>query len=50
MASLRDAPLRAHLRRQLLALQAELTATTILVTHDPLEAALLADDPQGGGA
>jgi len=39
-----DAPLRAHLRRQLLALQAELTATTILVTHDPLEAALLADE------
>jgi ABC-type Fe3+/spermidine/putrescine transport system ATPase subunit/ABC-type sulfate transport system permease component len=39
-----DAPLRARLRRQLLALQAEFTATTILVTHDPLEAALLADE------
>jgi ABC-type Fe3+/spermidine/putrescine transport system ATPase subunit/ABC-type sulfate transport system permease component len=39
-----DAPLRAHLRRELLALQAEFTATTILVTHDPLEAALLADE------
>lgn len=39
-----DAPLRARLRRELLALQEELTATTILVTHDPLEAALLADE------
>jgi ABC-type Fe3+/spermidine/putrescine transport system ATPase subunit len=39
-----DAPLRARLRRELLALQQELTATTILVTHDPLEAALLADE------
>jgi molybdate transport system permease protein len=39
-----DAPLRSRLRRELLALQAELTATTILVTHDPLEAALLADE------
>ncbi len=39
-----DAPLRAHLRRELLALQQEFTATTILVTHDPLEAALLADE------
>lgn len=39
-----DAPLRAHLRREFLALQAEFTATTILVTHDPIEAALLADE------
>ena len=39
-----DAPLRARLRRELHALQAELGATTILVTHDPLEAALLADE------
>ena len=39
-----DAPLRARLRRELLALQGELAATTILVTHDPLEAALLADE------
>jgi len=39
-----DAPLRARLRREMHALQAELGATTILVTHDPLEAALLADE------
>jgi molybdate transport system permease protein len=39
-----DAPLRARLRREMLALQSELTATTILVTHDPAEAALLADE------
>ena len=39
-----DAPLRARLRRELHALQAELAMTTILVTHDPLEAALLADE------
>ena len=39
-----DAPLRARLRRELLALQEDLTATTILVTHDPLEAAILADE------
>ncbi len=39
-----DAPLRARLRRDFLALQAELAATTILVTHDPMEAALLADE------
>jgi ABC-type Fe3+/spermidine/putrescine transport system ATPase subunit/ABC-type sulfate transport system permease component len=39
-----DAPLRADLRRELLALQGELDATTILVTHDPQEAALLADE------
>jgi len=39
-----DAPLRARLRRELHALQAELGESTILVTHDPLEAALLADE------
>jgi ABC-type Fe3+/spermidine/putrescine transport system ATPase subunit/ABC-type sulfate transport system permease component len=39
-----DAPLRARLRRELLALQDEIGGTTILVTHDPLEAALLADE------
>ena len=39
-----DAPLRARLRREMLALQNELTATTILVTHDPAEAAMLADE------
>jgi ABC-type Fe3+/spermidine/putrescine transport system ATPase subunit/ABC-type sulfate transport system permease component len=39
-----DAPLRARLRREMLALQDELTATTILVTHDPAEAAMLADE------
>jgi ABC-type Fe3+/spermidine/putrescine transport system ATPase subunit/ABC-type sulfate transport system permease component len=39
-----DAPLRARLRREMLALQDELAATTILVTHDPAEAALLADE------
>jgi molybdate transport system permease protein len=39
-----DAPLRARLRGELLALQQEIDATTILVTHDPAEAILLADD------
>jgi ABC-type Fe3+/spermidine/putrescine transport system ATPase subunit/ABC-type sulfate transport system permease component len=39
-----DAPLRVRLRREFMALQAEFGATTILVTHDPLEAALLADE------
>ncbi len=39
-----DAPLRARLRREMLALQSELSATTILVTHDPAEAAMLADE------
>jgi len=38
-----DAPLRARLRNELLALQGEIDATTILVTHDPAEAFLLAD-------
>ena len=39
-----DAPLRARLRREMLALQSELSVTTILVTHDPAEAAMLADE------
>jgi ABC-type Fe3+/spermidine/putrescine transport system ATPase subunit/ABC-type sulfate transport system permease component len=39
-----DAPLRLRLRAELLALQGEFAATTILVTHDPEEAALLADE------
>jgi ABC-type Fe3+/spermidine/putrescine transport system ATPase subunit/ABC-type sulfate transport system permease component len=39
-----DSPLRARLRREFLELQQELDATTILVTHDPAEAILLADD------
>ncbi len=39
-----DAPLRSRLRQELLALQEELAAVTILVTHDPAEAALLADE------
>jgi ABC-type Fe3+/spermidine/putrescine transport system ATPase subunit/ABC-type sulfate transport system permease component len=39
-----DAPRRARVRGDLCALQQELSATTILVTHDPLEAALLADE------
>jgi molybdate transport system permease protein len=39
-----DAPLRSKLRQEMLALQDEIDATTILVTHDPAEAALLADE------
>jgi len=39
-----DAPLRAALRRELRALQMELPVVTLLVTHDPGEAMLLADD------
>ncbi len=39
-----DAPLRARLVDELLALQGEIEATTILVTHDPAEAFLLADE------
>ncbi len=39
-----DAPLRTTLRHVLLTLQSELAATTILVTHDPDEAFLLADE------
>ncbi len=39
-----DAPLRAALRRELCALQAELPVVTLLVTHDPQEALQLADE------
>jgi molybdate transport system permease protein len=39
-----DAPLRARLRREFFQLQQEFDATTILVTHDPAEAILLADE------
>jgi molybdate transport system permease protein len=39
-----DAPLRVRLRRELRDLQREIAATTIIVTHDPEEAALLADE------
>ncbi|MGH7248188.1 MAG: ATP-binding cassette domain-containing protein, partial [Pseudomonadota bacterium] len=39
-----DAPLRSSLRQEMLALQGAFPATTILVTHDPAEAALLADE------
>ncbi len=39
-----DAPLRARLRDELLILQREIDATTILVTHDPEEAMALADE------
>jgi molybdate transport system permease protein len=39
-----DSPLRARLRAELLDLQQDLDATTILVTHDPGEAAMLADE------
>jgi ABC-type sulfate/molybdate transport systems ATPase subunit/ABC-type sulfate transport system permease component len=39
-----DTPVRDRLRRDLRRLQRELEMTTVLVTHDPEEAALLADD------
>lgn len=39
-----DAPLRASLREELRSLQREFSGTTIVVTHDPVEAALLADE------
>ena len=39
-----DAPLRTALREELRALQEEIGCTTILVTHDPAEAFLLADE------
>jgi ABC-type Fe3+/spermidine/putrescine transport system ATPase subunit/ABC-type sulfate transport system permease component len=39
-----DAPLRAALREELLEIQRVFPGTTILVTHDPAEAALLADE------
>ena len=39
-----DAPLRWSLREELLAVQREFAGTTVMVTHDPVEAALLADE------
>ncbi|MBI0330230.1 ABC transporter ATP-binding protein/permease [Burkholderia plantarii] len=39
-----DTPRRRQLRRSLRALQREIGAVTVIVTHDPDEAALLADD------
>jgi molybdate transport system permease protein len=39
-----DAPLRRRLRGELRQLQREITATMVIVTHDPDEAALLADE------
>jgi molybdate transport system permease protein len=39
-----DTPLRSRLRQELLGLQGEMNLTTILVTHDPVEAMLLADE------
>lgn len=39
-----DAPLRSRLREEMLVLQRDVGTATILVTHDPEEAALLADE------
>ena len=39
-----DAPVRDELRRELRRLQREAGLSTVLVTHDPEEAALLADE------
>jgi ABC-type sulfate/molybdate transport systems ATPase subunit/ABC-type sulfate transport system permease component len=39
-----DAPVRLELRRELRRLQRDLAVPTVLVTHDPEEAALLADE------
>jgi ABC-type Fe3+/spermidine/putrescine transport system ATPase subunit len=39
-----DAPVRAELRRELRRLQREVSLSTVLVTHDPEEAAMLADE------
>ena len=39
-----DAPVREELRRELRRLQREAGLSTVLVTHDPEEAALLADE------
>ena len=39
-----DAPLRRRLREELRRLQREITATMVIVTHDPDEAALLSDE------
>jgi ABC-type sulfate/molybdate transport systems ATPase subunit/ABC-type sulfate transport system permease component len=39
-----DAPVRAELRRELRRLQRDASLSTVLVTHDPEEAAMLADE------
>jgi ABC-type Fe3+/spermidine/putrescine transport system ATPase subunit/ABC-type sulfate transport system permease component len=39
-----DAPVRAELRREMRRLQREVSLSTVLVTHDPEEAAMLADE------
>jgi ABC-type Fe3+/spermidine/putrescine transport system ATPase subunit/ABC-type sulfate transport system permease component len=39
-----DAPLRRRLREEMRQLQREITATMVIVTHDPDEAALLGDE------
>jgi len=39
-----DAPVRSELRRELRRLQREVNLSTVLVTHDPEEAAMLADE------
>ena len=39
-----DAPVRAELRRELRRLQRDVKLSTVLVTHDPEEAAMLADE------
>ncbi len=39
-----DAPVRGALRREMRALQRETGVSTLLVTHDPVEVALLADE------
>jgi molybdate transport system permease protein len=39
-----DAPVRAELRRELRRLQHEVNLSTVIVTHDPEEAAMLADE------
>lgn len=39
-----DTPVRDELRRELRQLQRDTAITTVLVTHDPVEAALLADE------
>jgi ABC-type Fe3+/spermidine/putrescine transport system ATPase subunit/ABC-type sulfate transport system permease component len=39
-----DAPVRAELRRELRRLQRDVNLSTVLVTHDPVEAAMLADE------
>ncbi|MGH3830026.1 MAG: ATP-binding cassette domain-containing protein [Pseudonocardiaceae bacterium] len=39
-----DTPVRDELRRELRQLQRDIEITTVIVTHDPVEAALLADE------